>query len=417
MTYFGEIRTNWRFLLAAALGQAAGYSLVNYISNVFTPHLIKAFDWSRSEIALIGATAFLGILAQPIAGRLTDAFGVRRMALVGVVVAPLIFLGLSAMTGSLFLYFLLYLIQIVVVGGTTSATIYSRLIAQSYNRARGIALAIAACAPAAVGAAAVPFLSGYIDSHGWRAGYVAVAAGTAVVGFLALALIPASTDRSPSVGRVGHDPSTRYGVILRNPAFLLIVAGMILCNLQFTMQTSQLKVILLDRGITSAVGSSAVALFASSVIIGRLLCGVALDRLPTYAVAAISMGLPGIGLGMLATGSAEPATITVAVLLLGLSLGAEGDILAYLVMRFFRLEVFSTVLGLVLGGLALSVAGGSLLLSLTLKLTGGFTTFLVISGVSSLIGSVVLFQLKRVPTADGATAPAQSYLEDAETLK
>ena len=240
--------------------------------------------------------------------------------------------------------------------------------------------------------------------------------GTAVAGLLALALMPAHSGRAPTVIREGRDRSTGYRAILRNPAFQLIVGGMILCNLQFTMQTSQLKVILLERGLTSAAGSSAVALFAVSVIFGRLLCGIALDRLPTFAVAAVAMGLPGIGLFMLATGSSAPLVITVAVLLLGLSLGAEGDILAYLVMRFFRLEVYSSVLGLVLAGVSLSVAGGSLLLSLTLKLTGGFTTFMIMSGAAALIGSCLFLRLRRIPPAGHETSPVQDHVGKLETL-
>ncbi len=397
MTYFGELRTNWRFLAAAGIGQAAGYSIVNYINNLFTPHLIKEFDWSRSEIALIGTTALLGILAQPIAGRLADAYGVRRMATIGVVCAPLAFLGFSAMTGALSQYFLLTLMQIVIVGGTTTAVIYSRLIAQRFDRARGVALAIAACTAPAAGAACVPFLSGYIDANGWRAGYVVVAATIAIGGAATLLLIPPGTDVRRSAGLVGRNPARDYREIARDPAFKFIIAGMLLCNLSFSMQTSQLKVILLDRGVDSATGSLAISLFAFSVIVGRLLCGVALDRFPAYAVAAISLGLPGIGLGLLATGLSTPAVVALAVLLLGLSLGAEGDVLAYLVMRYFRLEIYSTVLGLVLGALALSIAVGALLLSFMLKMTGSFTIYLVFTAVAALAGSGMLTMLRRVP--------------------
>ena len=85
MSYIGEFRKSWRALAAAGVGMAAGYLLVNYISNIFTPHLIEEFGWSRGDLARVGATAILGIIGQPIAGRLTDAFGVRRVALVGVI--------------------------------------------------------------------------------------------------------------------------------------------------------------------------------------------------------------------------------------------------------------------------------------------------------------------------------------------
>lgn len=405
MTYLGEIRTHWRSLAAASFGLTAGYSITNYTNNIFTPHLLEQFDWSKSDIAFVGVAVFLAVIVQPIAGRLTDTLGVRRMAMIGVASAPLMFVGLSAMTGDLSQFILLSVLQIIVVGGTTSATIYSRLIAQKFDRARGIALAIAACSPALVGAASVPFLSNFIDVNGWRAGYVAVAVGVAIAGVVAILLIPAGADFRRNFELVGHPPSRGYGVIVRDPSFQLIIAGMFLCNLSFSMQTSQLKVVLLDKGIDSATGSVAISLFAFGVIAARFLCGIALDRFPSYAVAAISLGLPCIGLGILASGLSSPWVIAVAVLSLGLALGAEGDVLAYLVMKYFRLDIYSTVLGMVLGAIALSAASGSLLLSFMLKQSGNYSPFLVVSAVAALIGSAMFVLLRRVPAYSPAHCP------------
>jgi uncharacterized protein (DUF1330 family) len=73
----------------------------------------------------------------------------------------------------------------------------------------------------------------------------------------------------------------------------------------------------------------------------------------------MALGLPGIGLTMLAAGSLSPTVIVAAVLTLGLCMGAEGDVLAYLVMKYFELDVYSTVLGLVLGAVALSIASNT----------------------------------------------------------
>jgi MFS family permease len=397
MTYLGEIRVNWRYLAAAALGQAAGYSLINYVGNVFTPHLINEFGWPRSQIALVGTVIFVNILAQPVAGRLADAFGVRKMATVGVVSMPLIFLGLSAMTGPVWQFFALTLGMVVIVGGTTSATIYSRLLAQKFNLARGISLAIAASAPPLAGAACVPFLSELIDSSGWRAGYIALALGSALIGITALALIPKGTDAGSMLSLSSVKPAKVYGPILRARAFQIIVVGLILCNLSFSMQTTQLKVILLDRGVDNVTSSLAISLFAIGVISGRLLCGLALDRFPAYAVVAISLGLPGIGLLLLGWGVSFPMMVAVAVLLLGLGLGAEGDVLAYLVMRYFPLEVYSTVLGMVFGALALSIASGALLLSFMLKISETYTSFLFTSGTAAILGGLTFLQLKRLP--------------------
>ena len=399
MNYLGEIRAYWRYLAAATIGQGAGYSFTTYTNNVFTPELIRQFGWARSSVALVGTAALLGIVCQPVAGRLTDAIGVRRMALVGVIGAPLIYLALGAQTGAFAQFFLLNVLQVIIVGGTTSTTVYSRLIAEKFDRARGLALGVVTCAPAAAGAVCVPLLVHFMATRGWRAGFVAVAVGIAIAGVSAILLIPGGAGTRPHRPAVSEHRSRSYRTIVRHPAFAFIILGMVLCNLSFSMQTTQLKVILTDQGVDTALSTWALSLFATSIIGGRLLCGLALDRLPAYVVAALGMGLPGIGLALLAHGVAGSAEVTLAVLLLGLSLGAEGDILAYLVMRYFRLEVYSAVVGLVLGAIALSMGAGSLLLSFMLKASGSYTSFLTVSAVAALAGGAMFLQLRRVRPA------------------
>ena len=400
MTYWGEYRINWRYLAAASFGLIGGYSLINYVANLFTPQLIEEFGWTRSDIALVGTAAFLGILVQPIAGRMTDAFGVRRMATVGVICAPLAFIGLSMMTGNIFQYLALSVAQVVIIGGTTTAVVYCRLIAGSFNQARGMALAIAASMAPIAGAVSAPFLSMIIDSQGWRAGYVTLAVGVAISGSLALMLIPPRTTATHTVDLSLHQPANRLGAIFRNRSFHLIAAGLFFTNVSFMLQTNHLKVVLLDSGVDSDTGSWAVSAFAFSVVIGRLLCGVALDRFPSYLVTAVTLGIPAIGLGLLATGISYTPLIMGAVLLLGLALGAEGDVIAYVVRDYFRIEIFSTVLGLSLSGLSFAIALGSIVLSLTLEMTGSYSMFLIISAVCSVVGSMLFLLLGRRPRVE-----------------
>jgi predicted MFS family arabinose efflux permease len=177
------------------------------------------------------------------------------------------------------------------------------------------------------------------------------------------------------------------------------------------LQTTQLKVVLMERGIDSAAGSLAISLFATSTIVGRLLCGVALDRFPAYGVAALFLGLPGVGLALLAVGPAQPAVMSLAVGLLGLSMGSEGDVWAYLVAKYFRAEVYGTVLGLVLCAMALSTGIGALLLSQVLQLNRGYTPFLVASAVLVFIGSGLLLFLRDCATNRAFPVQAQPLPE------
>jgi MFS family permease len=162
--------------------------------------------------------------------------------------------------------------------------------------------------------------------------------------------------------------------------------------------------------VDSGIGTLAVSMYALSVLLGRICCGLALDRFPVHAVAAVFLGVPGLGLLILASGTTAPWLIVVSVLCLGLSFGAEGDLVAYLVMKFFKLEIYSTVLGLIFGALALSVATGALLLSVMLKFSGSFVPFLILSGVCAMLGGCFFWLLKRQPPFETSTHYADSTI-------
>jgi len=400
MTYWREVTHNWRFLAAASLGLSAGFLVFAYFNNHFVPPLLKEFGWSNSQLSLVGVTVIIPAICLPVVGRLTDIYGVRRIASVGVVGAPLLFVAMSMMTGDFLLYFLLTALQSIVVGATTTSLVYSRLVAQHFNLARGFAVGLSASAPALIGAISAPLLSGFIAEHGWRMGYLAVAGWSAAAGAVALALIPASE----AARRVAAAPMppfrlSDYWPLLRSRTFLIITIGILLCNLPYMMNGLQLKNILLERSLDDSTAAWMISLFATGVVTGRLLCGIALDRFPPPVVAAVTLGLPAIGLFILASGSQVEPMLAVAVSVLGLSLGAEADILAYLVMRYFKVEIYSTILGLVLASAAISAAFGSMLLSVTLRFSDSFTPFLLLTAVTTVIGSALYLLLGRASTS------------------
>lgn len=403
MTYFGELKSNWRALLASALGQGAGLSINSYIVSIFAPHLLETFGWSKAQFALMGTTIMATLFCLPVVGRLTDVFGVRRVAAVGVISTPLSYLAFSAFDGDISTYLVLTVLQ-VIFGTTTTATVYSRIIAERFVRARGLALAIVAGWPAVVGAIGVPMLTYFIDTHGWRAGYQALAVFSAVVGTITLFLIPRASNSGVRPVTTPRRARADYAFLARNATFWLIAAGVFLCNLPQTLNSMQLKLMLLDNGASSAAASMMISVFAVGVIIGRFACGIALDRFPAHVVASIGMGLPSIGMFILASSIDTPLALSVAAFLLGASMGAEGDITAYLVVKHFGVQIYSSVLGLMTAVLGIATSIGSVLLSITLDWTDSFATFVLFGAIVTVVGSA-LFMLLR-PQQHAAIAPA-----------
>jgi len=390
---FSEFRQHWRPLLAAFIGMGSALSLNSYILSIFAPYLIGEFGWTRSQWAMLGITQILIMICMPVAGRLTDMFGVKPVAAVGAISFPVFLVAIAMMNGNIYVYLAIYIGQTIICS-TTTATVYSRLVAASFSNRRGLALGICGSSPPLISAAASPLITAFVEDHGWRAGYLSIAVFCAVCTVITLLLIPRSKPAETSRGQAAADRAIGvYRKIFAMPAFWVILAAVFLSNLPFSLAISQLKLVVLDQGLTDATAAILVSTFAIGSIVGRVFSGAALDYLPANVIAAICFGLPFIGLLMLASPVNGVAVVTVAILLVGLSFGGEGDIVPYLVTRYFGISVFSTVLGLLTAAIGSAMALGNGLLGLTLDTTGSFDFYLLVAAAGAFIGSSLFLLL------------------------
>lgn len=401
----GEFRRNWRPLSASFIGMASGLSLNSYILSVFAPYLLEEFGWSRAQWATLGIVQLSLLLVMPLVGRLTDLFGVRLVAAVGAVAFPLSLLAISGMNGDLKIYLAIYVIQTVVCASTTS-TVYSRPVAEAFTLRRGVALAIIGSATPLAAALGSPLISLFVEQHGWRAGYVAMAAYSGLCALATIALLPGRKPApapEPDIADAAEPPRKGiYRQIMRMPAFWMMLVGCFLVNLPFTLAISQLKMVVLEQGISDTDAAMMVSIFAIGSIVGRIAAGFGLDALPSHIVATISFGLPFVGLLLLASPYDSPAMVGLAIGLMGLSFGGEGDVVPFLVTRYFNIGIFSTVLGLLTASIASAMATGNAILGLVLARTDSFDLYLVIAAAASFVGSAMFLTLglKRFQPAD-----------------
>ncbi|MCW1430161.1 MFS transporter [Novosphingobium sp. JCM 18896] len=402
MSYLGELRDNAKPLLAASLGCGTSLSLFAYTSSVFAPHLVKEFGWSRAQFALIGLTMLTTVFILPFVGRFTDRLGVRRVAMLGTVLVPLCFVGYALQWGN-FYYFMACSVVVMAVGSTTGPLVYSRLIAENFVQAQGLALTILNCVPAALAMVVVPALNWGIIEFGWRACYLAMGMVSLVGGVSALMLIRPSRklDAVPVVPLAPKPDATPgsaredYGVILRSRTFWIIVVAMFLCMLHTPLHASQMNIMLLDNGITTQEAATMVSIYAFGTLLGRIVCGLALDRYSTPIVTALSMGIPAIGLFLLGTDWNTLPVIGFSMFLVGLSVGAEVDIMAFLVSRYFNIRIYNSTLGLVHCVTFLTAGLGAGAISLTLKLTDSFSPFLYFVSATITVGGFLFLLLPR----------------------
>jgi len=394
-----EFRRHWRPLLAATIGMGSALSLNSYILSVFAPYLIRDFGWSNAQWAMLGMIQMLIMVCMPIAGRLTDLYGVRRVAAVGALSFPAFLAAIASMNGDIRIYAAIYIAQTMICS-TTTATVYSRVVASAFKIRRGLALGICGSAPPLVAALFSPSISGFVAEHGWRAGYWATAAFSLAGAIATLTLLPSRREEQAVVAGAGlaarpQSARSDYGRILAMPAFWIIIGGAFLANLPFALATSQLKLVVLAQNQPDATAALMVSIFAASSIAGRLVVGVALDSLPAHFIAALAFAMPVVGLLLLASPLDTMPMVALAIALIGLTFGGEGDVIPFLISRYFGIAIFSTVFGLCSAAIGLAIGLGNLVLAVSLKLTGGFDAFLIFTAATAAAGSALFLLLGR----------------------
>lgn len=399
-TYFREFRFHWPTLMGATLGLALGSALNHYMTNLFAPPLIEEFGWDKSRFALVGTLGLATMLIVPFAGRFTDRFGARIAASVGFAVVPLSFLAFSLMSGDIYEFFAITIVQHM-FGVLTTTLVFSRVVVERFDLARGMALAMLMSGAPLVGAAVVPLVGEVIESEGWRAGYRLLAAISAIGGVIAITLVggrrrdepdTSALPRSKTVIRISR---SEFFAMVRHPAFILIIAGMFFCNFPQVIVSSQLKLVLMESGAPGTLATYIVSLYAIGVVIGRFISGAALDRVSPQTVAACALGLPALGFLFLASPFDHAWLLAGSILLVGLAQGAEGDIGAYLISRTFDMRHFSLIYSFLIASMGLANAVGSIVLSITLGATERFDLFLIMAAALTVVGALCFFMTGR----------------------
>jgi MFS family permease len=390
VSFFAEFRVNWRSILATFIGVATGSALGHYTMSLFAPELIAEFGWSKARFALFGSLPMVTLLLVPFAGRFTDRFGARIAATLGFIAMSLGFLAFSRMSGDIVEFFAIWVVQHI-FGMLSTSLVFSRVIVERFDNARGTALAILMIGPPTSGAIVAPLLGAFIAAEGWRAGFVALAVVSGIGGLLCLTLL--GGNKRSAVDQKSQMTLTRAELfsLVRTRTFLLIVAGMFLINIPQVFASSQLKLIVLANGVTNQVATWMVSLYAIGVIVGRAAFGLALDRVPAHAVARCALSLPAVGFLILASRVDETTLLALGVLVIGIAQGAEGDVGGYMISRHFDLKNYSLLFGFVKAGLDAGGAIGSLILSYTLHVTDSYGTFLLLSTATTLVGAVCFF--------------------------
>ncbi len=402
----GEITGGWRTVLGSSVAMATGVGLFLITSGFFVRPLAASFHWTRGQIGLGASLGLLGIVTTPAAGWLSDRFGVRWVGAFGLLSLAGAYIGLSTMNGQIAVFYG-WLAVIHVLGAGASAIVLSRPIAQSFEAFRGAALGFGLALSALVVMLISPGLQTVIAWGDWRAGYVMLACLSGLVGVAAVALLlPAGASR-----RLVAAPRERRHVLgsaLRDERFWLMFVAMLAANLCFGGLLGQLPALLGDRGLSPLDVGVAMSLMSAATVGGRLISGVAMDRLWAPGVASATLVLPIFGLALLLSPHLNVAAAIGAVLLVGSAQGGEATILSFFTARYFGMAAYGAIYGALAIAISLSVAGGAAMFGLVYDWTGKYDAAIVVAGAGLAVAAICLFCTGLARRDLGKARPVQS---------
>ena len=400
----------WWVLLACITGLIVGPGQFAFGSlGLFIPSLENEFGWSRSQIgfALTIFTVTLAV-ASPIIGRMIDNYGSKQVLVPALAALALCLAAIPAMVERLWqLYLVFFLIGS--LGAAANSLPFMFTISSWFNRRRGLAIGLAMTGSGLGYALVPPVIQRINSSMGWHWGYYTL---SAIVIFMALPIIlllfrnhpadlglhadgetpgkPADTAQEP----VLHGYSRKEA--LQQSSFWLLV--MIFSSIAFGLfgLLVHLFPMLTDLGMSDAKAAGVQAVVGWTIVFVRAPIGYLLDRFFAPRVAQCCFILSAIGIAMLSMAPGG-ALVYFAAVLIGFSIGAEIDLLAFLAGRYFGLRNYGEVFGLLFASMMLGVSLGPPVFGLCFDITGNYTLVLYFSCLLLAIATLLTHRLSGYP--------------------
>lgn len=391
--------------LAAGLGYATSvihiYGLGPYIQPVSAE-----FAWSRTQTTagLTLATLVQAIASVPI-GMLVDRTGPRLLGITGVLLTVAAFALMGTASGAPAHWYMLWSLMALATL-PVQATVWTSAVASRFEASRGLAFAVTLCG-ASVAAALFPYLgTKLIAAFGWRTAFT-VQAGVWILFTYPLIFL---FFRGARDGRGGKPAADRPGPAvlggtgflegLRSSVYLRLLAASLLFTFTIIALVVHFVPILTSNGLSAIEAAGIASLIGVFSIFGRLGTGVLLDRFPASLVGGTVFLLPAVGCALLIATGGNAAGSVGAAALIGLTLGAEVDVIVYLTTRHFGLRSFGALYGGMLAALSIGTALGPLSASRIFDAYGSYGPFLWVTIAFMAASSLALVSLPRRPALE-----------------
>ncbi|MHA4854775.1 MFS transporter [Rhodococcus sp. MSC1_016] len=388
MSPASKIRQNpWLYVITGFLTLLFGVSTVNVLINILGKPMAEEFGWARSVVTngLSIETAVVGVSIL-VLGVLIDRYGPS---------VPSVWMALPFGIGMMLLsvvpnnQLVFYLICILIGsgGGAVGAVAHSAVVSAWFQERRGIALGVLVAGLGACGVL-MPYLANWVlGIAGWRTTYLVIGALCTIIPVTVYAFITRMPSEHDAVRlaarRVGQVAGDSFATIARTyKQFWLLSVAILLVSSATWGLMAQIVPMTTDKGIEQGTAVSILAMLSLSSIGARLVVGYLLDYFPARFVGTFIFLLAAIGV-FLVIGSSATGLIFLGAILIGVALGAETDLAAYMVSRYFPQHSYGRVVAFIYFMYSLGSSLGIFLLGQIFSATGSYS-----AGVLPIIGMV-----------------------------
>jgi MFS family permease len=383
----------WWIVFASVLGLLVGNGpIMQFTFGVLLPPISREFGWPRGTVssAIVVGLWMTGI-ATPLAGRLVDRYGTRAVGLPSIALFSLATASVAFIPASPIAFTALYALMGFTAAGQTPL-VYAKAISARFDDRRGLALGIA-MAGVGLGAALVPQLAqALVSTVGWRGAYVGLGSLTFLLAFPAVALFLGDSSPHLSRGAAATVPGLTALDAMRTSTFWRFAAAFLIVSGATGGTIAHLVPLLTDRGIATPIATAVLSSAGLALVAGRLLAGYLLDRLFAPSVAAVFFLAPMIGIVLLLV-TPWPSVAAIATVLIGVGLGAEVDVIAFLLSRYFGMRAFGEIYGYLFAVFMLGAGAGPFALGVSYDATGSYRFMLACFVGALLVASGLMVGL------------------------
>ena len=389
-----EFSRHWLLVLVCAVGIGVGVSsLPFYTQGLFIEAWIADFGWTRAQASLgiLGSTLALAAVL-PFIGSIVDRYGLVTPVMISLLGLSLAYVLLGMFVQSIATFVILAMLQ-AILGSASSPLAYTRAINAVFNKQRGLALGVALSGAGVAATFGPTLISNAIDAFGWRGAYYAMALFTLLVGAVIVLVLSRLNGAKTAVNIDMQAANRDFLVAKASRTYWTIMAAIFCLSLGLGGLMIHFVPILLDVGFTTNAAVKIAGVIGIAVVLGRLLVGFAVDRIfaPRVAIAILLACISGVlALALLGSVVAVPAAFVI-----GFSVGAEVDLIGYLVARYFGMHAYGQIYGRQYSTFLIATGLSPVILGAVRDATGTYTASLFTAAAFMIISAALFAKLPK----------------------